>query len=136
MDSEAAITCQPCYYTHYHSAPGHGCHASPLAVPWTAPAGKTTGNRYNYITQGPSAMFRLQPHYLCCWLHIALVLFNAAWVVLRALCLKPRSEPAPVAHPRSTPVPSPSSAASLAQLRAGGSPCQTAAGSWPPLSRR
>lgn len=62
MDSKAAITRQPCYYTHHHSARGRGCHASPLAVPWTAPAGKTTGNRYNYTRRGPLGVFQLQAH--------------------------------------------------------------------------
>lgn len=66
MDSKAAITHQPYYYTHHHRAPGHGCHASPSVVPWILPAGKTTGNRYDYMRQGPPGVFQLQPHYLCC----------------------------------------------------------------------
>lgn len=48
MDSKAAITCQPCYYTHHHSVRGCGRHTSPLVMPCTVLAGKTTANRYNY----------------------------------------------------------------------------------------
>lgn len=48
MDSEAAITCQPCYYTHHHSVRGCGRHGSPSVVPCTELAGKATGNRDNY----------------------------------------------------------------------------------------
>lgn len=57
MDSKAAITCQPCYYTHHHSVHGCGRHASPLVVPCTVLAGKTTGNRNNYTDSAHQVCF-------------------------------------------------------------------------------
>ena len=61
MDSKAAITHQPCYYTHHHSLRGRGRHASPSAVLRTVLAGKTTGNRYNYTDGAHQRCFGCSP---------------------------------------------------------------------------
>lgn len=94
MVSKAVITRQPRCYTHHHSARGCGHHTSASAAPWTAPARKATGNRYNCTRRGPPGVFWLQPP-ITCTVHIALMLLSAAWVVLRAPCPQPHSEPAP-----------------------------------------
>lgn len=57
MDSKAAITCQPCYYTHHHSVRGCGRHTSPSVLRCTVLARRTTGNRYNYTDSAHQECF-------------------------------------------------------------------------------
>lgn len=137
MDSKAAITRQPCYYTHHHSVRGCGHHASPLAVPWSALAGKTTGNRYDYTGGAHQGCFGCSP--ITCASGYSLHRCCSMLPGLSSKSYVPsptasQQEANPMAHPRSTPAPSPSSTASLAPCSlaeplAGDSPCQPGAGS-------